>query len=304
MDILGFAKLVVENDHKLELVRTSMYTTLIDLRNFLLTGDDNHSFKANIQESKEHLKKYPYPDFINEILEFNFKVFSDSIILFIEIDPTESTEVNIEKLKSICWVSNHFIAKSILFKGPLLSFPYRCAIAVGEMIIDEDNGIFLGKPLIDAVKLAECQEWMGGALHPSIPKKYYTPILGHDQELIKQSIPIDPKNSCVNELDIMDLTIALNWVKHHPSDPIIVKDLQREGPALADIGGQIRKKFKWSNGDMRGRVKGSNTLDFVQMIDEKWNESEHVEGSTIKEFSFPDWYIKGKISYNREFPSD
>jgi len=67
---------------------------------------------------------------------------------------------------------------------------------------------------------------------------------------------------------------------------------------------EIRKKFKWSNGDMRGRVKGSNTLDFVQMIDEKWNESEHVEGSTIKEFSFPDWYIKGKISYNREFPSD
>ena len=304
MDILGYAKIVVENQSQLEQVRDSLYTTIFHLRDFILTGRNNESFIANIQESEEYLLKFPVPAYVKDILTNNFTVFSDSLIFYIEVNEKDCEDVVIEKLKSICWVSNHFIAKSILYKGNLLSFPYRCGISYGDMVINKKNGIFIGQPFIDSYNVSESQEWMGGALHTSIPSKYYQAIVGINEELIEHEIPLNFNKIREKQLRSKSINIALNWVNHHPSDPDLENTPLRDGPTLADVGGHVRKKFKWRNGGITGRIKGSNTLDFVKFIDNKLNENAGISKSTLKDLKFPDWYIAGKISNNRDMSGD
>ena len=79
-----------------------------------------------------------------------------------------------------------------------------------------------------------------------------------------------------------------------------MEGLLRKGPTLSDLGRNIRKKYPWKDAGIKGRIKGSNTLDFVKTIDDAWNLEDGISKSTEKEFLFPDWYLPGEISYNRK----
>jgi len=280
MDVLGFRKLVKNND--LEKVYNSLETILVELRNLYLTGKSKiyvcFDMKTGLPAS------VPSHKYSNKILSSNVINFSDSIIFYIEC--SEDEEDNKVKFESICWLSNEFIAKSILTAHDPNRFEIalRCGIAFGDAIIDKNNKIIVGQPIIDAFDLSNYQQWMGGAIHPSVPTEYKEKILGYGNELFKYSVPIAPKEE--SESKFINLEYSLNWVKHHPSHPNI-DGLNRIGPTLLDIGGHIAN-YKWEKKD--DYAKGRNTLDFVKKIDEAWNKAEDVSLSTEKKFQYPNWY--------------
>ena len=63
----------------------------------------------------------------------------------------------------------HCIAEAICF-GLEIELPLRGAIAVGEAILDADNGIFLGDPLVEVARTERTQQWIGASFGPSFAK--------------------------------------------------------------------------------------------------------------------------------------
>jgi len=281
MDVLGFRSLVKNKD--IVNIHNSLETILVELRGFYLTG------KSKLYKSFDMKTGYPAPvpspKFSMEILKNNILNFSDTIIFYIEC--SEDEEDNKVKFESICWLSNEFIAKSILTTHDPNRFEIalRCGIAFGDAIIDEGNNIIVGQPLIDAYDLSNCQQWMGGAIHPLVPTEYKKRLLGYGNELFKHQVPIEPKEEKCSKF--INLEYSLNWVKHHPSLPNFVYDRKRLGPTLLDIGGHV-KRYKWEKKD--NHAKGRNTLNFVKTIDEAWNKASNVERGTEREFQYPEWY--------------
>lgn len=66
----------------------------------------------------------------------------------------------------------HCIAEAICF-GIESELPLRGAIAVGEVILDPDNGIFLGDPLVEVARTERTQQWIGASFGPSFAKPAY-----------------------------------------------------------------------------------------------------------------------------------
>jgi len=283
MDVLGFRSLVVNKD--LQKVHNSLETILVELRNFYLTGRSR--LYGSFDMETGHPAQVPSHKYSKEILKDNIINFSDSIIFYITC--SEDEEENKVRFESICWLSNEFIAKSILTTHDPNRFEIalRCGIAFGDAIIDKDNGIFTGLPIIDAYDLSECQQWMGGTIHPSVPTEYKEKLLGYDKELFIYPAPSELKEDVKSTCDV-GLEYSLNWVKHHPSLPNYVHDLKRLGPTLLDIGGHV-KRYKWEKKD--NHAKGKNTLDFVKKIDEEWNKANNVINGTDRKFNPPDWYL-------------
>jgi hypothetical protein len=227
----------------------------------------------------------PSHKFSKEILSNNILNFSDSIIFYIECSTDEKE--NIIKFESLCWLSNEFIAKSILTTNDSnrSQIALRCGIAYGEAIIKKDISIIIGQPFIDAYDLSNCQQWMGGAIHQSVPIDFCEKITGYGSELFKHPVPFEISKE--KNMARINKDFSLNWVKHHPSLPNFIHDLKRIGPTLFDIGGHI-SHYPWENKD--DYLKGRNTIDFVKKIDEAWNKAYNVENGTIRQFQYPDWY--------------
>lgn len=77
--------------------------------------------------------------------------FSDTFIMWVEIDSP------FNKL-----LTGFFEKCSIIFCEALRrKIPLRGTISIGTAIMDEENKIFLGKPLVEAAKGETCQNWLG-----------------------------------------------------------------------------------------------------------------------------------------------
>ena len=63
----------------------------------------------------------------------------------------------------------HCIAEAICF-GLEMELPLRGAIAVGEAILDEGSGVFLGEPLVEVARTERTQQWIGASFGPSFAK--------------------------------------------------------------------------------------------------------------------------------------
>ena len=81
--------------------------------------------------------------------------FSDTILIY----TLEDTDECINALAStLGW---------LLFETMLVpQVRLRCGVSYGEAYMDERNAMYVGKALIEAYQLQECQEWSGGALTP------------------------------------------------------------------------------------------------------------------------------------------
>ncbi len=290
MDILGFGYMIKNFD--IDIIYNSMYRTLGMLRDFILQGEPNEKYSRYDDNGRVIRGPLPSPAYVKRIIERYFTNFSDSIILYIKL--SNDKQDNIERFKSLCWVSNFFISKSILSPqnvGQELPLAIRCGIAFGNARINQTRSIHVGQPIIDAYKLCEHQQWMGGAIHPNVPREYCDILVGYNNELFRYNAPVQQKG---NDNYHINSIYSLNWVYHHPSLRRWVSDKQRNGPTLRDIGGHV-KRYPWENNNHYR--KGINTLNFVKKIDEEWNKVYHIERSTTKEFEFPDWYINN-INYH------
>lgn len=83
--------------------------------------------------------------------ELGFAYFSDTILLWAPLGETHVAP---------------FLARctDVFLEALSLGVPLRGGIAVGEAILHQPSGIFLGTPLIDAARLEHAQDWLGIAL--------------------------------------------------------------------------------------------------------------------------------------------
>lgn len=83
--------------------------------------------------------------------DLGFAYFSDTIVLWAPL-----TRNHVSPFLARC--------ADVLIEALKLSFPLRGAVAVGEAILDPSQGVFVGSPLIEAVRLEHDQDWLGVAL--------------------------------------------------------------------------------------------------------------------------------------------
>jgi hypothetical protein len=245
IDILGFKNLINSQSslEDIQKVYTSLERTLFYLPDAYINHRGNRFFRFYIHAG--------FPEYSEDIIE-NLYNFSDSIIFFIEC--SEDLEENRDKFKAMCFVTNEFIKSPIITNPIVYQFASRGAIAHGPAIMDNNTRIHICQPLIDSYKLAENQNWMGGAIHHSVPDDYISPLVGHDKQLYEYDIPLKKEN---NE----NIKYALNWVQRHPNEKIskqggIIK------PIYKDIAENHVLKYDWDN----QMEKRDNTLKFIEII--------------------------------------
>lgn len=256
VDILGFRNLLGNNPSfsGLSKIYRSVGRILYGIREIHRTGKPNEFY-----ESLMPLEKDPY---VYEILTNNFYNFSDSIIFY--INASDDKEENIKRFRVICWITNVFIAKSILVgDSRVFELPLRAGIAYGSAIMDRINKIHIGKPIVDAYELAEHQNWMGGAIHPSVPEKILKPFIGSINEIVEYNVPIREKNTDKNGYKI-PVKFALNWVEQHPSHQIM-KKFHVMRPIFEDIGKSHVLKHDWGK-KPENLIKKKETIKFIETI--------------------------------------
>lgn len=88
-----------------------------------------------------------FPDILNKYQEINFLVFSDSILMTLELESPSITIGNYNKWSRfiICAV---FLYRMLLTSG----LPVRGAISHGDIVIDKN--CFAGEPIVNAYKLS------------------------------------------------------------------------------------------------------------------------------------------------------
>ncbi len=261
IDILGFGKLIENTNFQvLKKIHLSVYRFLWGITKAHQTGKPNIFY--------QFYKSFPKILYIDKILEDNMYNFSDSIILYIKT--SNDDEDNLKRFRSLCQITNIFIAKSIIQDPRVFELPLRAGIAYGPAIMDKTNKIHIGHSINDAYELSESLNWMGGAIDYnfttglSVPEKFIKPLLGYDNEIIRyKKTPIKERKT--SKEYYKDLYV-LNWVRQHPSHKEI--DAGRYRPTYNDIGKSHVDKHKWGT-EIR---KCEETMKFVKMICDEFDK--------------------------------
>lgn len=229
LDALGFSNLIDDKKVDVETVYHSLERVCVGLLD-AINGNNSHYWEGKAKKPN-HIKKDILEKIIHDVL-----YFSDSIVFYIKCSDIEKE--NLDKLKTLCWLVNEVIAKSLIEpkeKDDAKQLAFRGSIAKGEMIVDKDKKIYVGKALKDAVKLSESQGWMGGKLHKSIEisNKLKNDVIKYEK------IPIKKKDNGKKEGKYKYKEgYALNWFQHHS------KDIKTYHLKKYDWGTDIEKKNK------------------------------------------------------------
>jgi len=167
-DMLGFKNLVLHRP--LEKAVQSLSTLLESLR----TVSVRYSVRTG--ESFEELSaKYDLNDFLepNSDLQpplsdirstfetetgLGIVLMSDSLVIYSEKICRKDNSFTAEVTKII-------LATRILLKRQFeLVLPVRGAVTWGEFYVDRENSIYCGKALVEAIEVAESQEWIGAVV--------------------------------------------------------------------------------------------------------------------------------------------
>lgn len=124
--------------------------------------------------------------------------FSDSVILISNDDSEESC---LALLLYALRVSQVLIG---------CKFPVRGAITYGDMYVDLDNSLFLGKALTHAYELEQRQNWIGMIIDSSIPQKF-PEILVKDEPIPGVRQKLFPKYEVPMKSGPVELFHTLNW---------------------------------------------------------------------------------------------
>jgi hypothetical protein len=245
-DILGTSQLL--NDGEFQKVYT-YYSDMIKLCNDSYTSITvcNPLFGkkerfGNLNDVMADLADFDTPyHIINYDLSHAF--FSDTFLLWIEIDPFLQPLIG------------GFLEKcSIVFCEALKrKIPLRGTISVGASIMDEENHLFLGKPLVEAAKAEPHQRWLGIAIGKTIV------------DFVKRFHP-------------MDMKYLLPFRDHlkYDSDPLLsdfVLDWFTYWNKNEDA--DAKEKIKSMNAEKRFDSYYENTLLYVMTSEQRytiWNE--------------------------------
>ena len=133
--------------------------------------------------------------------------FSDTFLIYTKQDTNENCRL-------LCNVLSAFV----FFGLTQYHTKMRCGVAYGEVYIDEENSVFVGKPIVDAHILEKCQLWAGGAYAKSAEERIgFFAGVGikkpfADWKIVSYKVPL--KNNAKVESNL-----AVNWTvsTHSPN---------------------------------------------------------------------------------------
>ena len=123
----------------------------------------------------------------------------------------------------------HCIAEAICF-GLETELPLRGAIAVGEAILDEGSGVFLGYPLVEVARTERTQQWVGASFGPSFSEPGF-----NDGFHLHTILPYKShyKDSASQYATGMTVDWPRRWRESRKSDPRpVIRSLNRD-PAFS-----------------------------------------------------------------------
>lgn len=76
------------------------------------------------------------------------------------------------------------LSNEIVCRGIEIGLPLRGALAMGEGVFNLDHGVFMGAPLIEAVRMESAQQFIGAScmesfMHQVVPERYTVPMRSH-----------------------------------------------------------------------------------------------------------------------------
>lgn len=203
-DILGFKKL--------------LYSRPLDK----IVNDDFGYLRKAIYSS---IHKSATPDYVPTIKEIKaqdrvgFAWFSDTVLLY-------SLEDNDERVADLIETASWLIMETIL----TTTVRMRIGISYGQVFIDQDNEIYLGRAIADAFYWQEKQQWSGGLLSNSaaqrIPKNIVEQNFPFPWNLVSYKVPlklspkdgfevVDKNNKRLDDIPWTGRTtmLALDWTR-------------------------------------------------------------------------------------------
>lgn len=160
------------------------YFDLLGTKN-LVASKDIYSVFAAYQMAFEKLARWKER---HSCVSYSW--FSDTFIIYTDDESAESFEA----IEMVCrWFIFSLITKKI---------PLRGALSCGELYVDENRKIFLGKALLESYEYGENQDWLGFILSPSSVERLETLSLPIEERLnyCYYEIPfkksIDPTVKC------------------------------------------------------------------------------------------------------------
>jgi hypothetical protein len=113
--------------------------------------------------------------------------------------------------------------------------PLRGALSYGNCILDPNNNIFIGYPIVEAVEAEKCQDWVGIAVLPQAAYK-----LSKTGMVVKYEVPLKSGYSAP-----IEYAIPWHWAEEVPN------------------ASEIHLKRMMDYADEKDRRKYLNAIDFV-----------------------------------------
>lgn len=258
IDVLGFSKLINDENHSIQKIYDSLERILIYPPDIHITKTRNYYY--GLYGETADLT----PDALT-LFQKNYYNFSDSILLYLEAPKTDDPATNINRFQTISWATIAFIAEAIIEdRGKrVFQMPLRGAIAYGPVLVSENNKIHVGRPIVDAYNLANSMNWMGGAIHPSAAHLIVKEETGFNKWIVKYQVPL--KNFNQGKIEY-----ALNWPIQHPFSVDWVKGHRR--PRIEDLGHNHVLKHDWTGAE----DKRDETMKFLRFICDSFTEGKKI----------------------------
>lgn len=132
------------------------YIDILGFTNYILNDDKGKNINEYIKSIKNN------KGLINQTKQLNYNMFSDNLIIYSQDDEIAS----FKQIVRLCSI--------LLFDLIQKGIPIRGSISHGDITINEKdmyNPIIIGKPVIEAYKFEQKQNWIGMMLNPSTKDK-------------------------------------------------------------------------------------------------------------------------------------
>lgn len=172
-------------------------------------------------------------------------IFSDTILIWSEELPDPPSRENAGAPSAEVWDRAKRFFKAVIDvmqAGLERGLPIRVGIAFGDCVMNRSRGLYLGTPIVDAYLTEQRQDWVGLALHHSVPFRASEEALGtvklpvsveHDG-LVFVDYPVPLKDR-----EDPPLRSTLNWLWFEGSDRLL-KHYSSSAPNEAAA-------IKWTN---------------------------------------------------------
>lgn len=144
-------------------IKTKRYVAFLDIlgfKDYVLRHDIDDVYKRlqtlNALRSEDDSSDYDY----EEGKRIKFTIFSDSIFIFSKDDSFTNLRYFLTYVKRVMRMA---LRAEIPLKG---------AIAYGDIIVDEEQNLFCGQPIIDAYLLEEDLQYMGVVFHHTFEEPF------------------------------------------------------------------------------------------------------------------------------------